>query len=417
MVFQTRRSEAESRAAVSSAHVFTIAIIVLAFASGLPATSAAQDRAQPAAFSPAGPSHEFKGAPHVYEWVFQARRGLSPFDRIALHRVTLGPNPPVHPNLVMLYLPGTNMNGEVAIDDPRYSLPLFMASHGVDFWALDYRTHFVPPAASAADLATLKGWTNEVFESDIDAAVRFIAAATRRKLIFVGGFSRGVSFAYLYAALHPGRVAGLMLFDGWIPDHKVSSPLSTRYAQSARSGRYAQSAPPRRYADDIGGRHLTYEKRNTLMEIVIKDPNAPAPIPKYKTAGENLEHVVYDSADFGGHGGLANPMGGFSTRDVLARVLIRYDRYWPAIQNGENSFTPAILESLERSKIPVLAFSSTNISKEWPARVTKSASSTGSSDVTVKQLARWGHLDVICGTHAEAQVFEPALEWLRRHRK
>src|SRR5260370_21864897 len=149
-VFSGRR--AAYRAAVSSAQAFTIVIFVLALASGLPATSAAQNRQ--AAFSPAGPSHEFKGAPHVFEWVFQASRGSSPFDRIALHRVTLGPNPPVQPNLVMLYLPGTNMNGEVAIDDPRYSLPLFTASHGVHFWPLDYRTHFVPPAPSASALAT-----------------------------------------------------------------------------------------------------------------------------------------------------------------------------------------------------------------------------------------------------------------------
>src|SRR5216683_2468290 len=139
-VFSVRR--AAYRAAVSTAQVFTIAIVVLLFASGLPATSAAQNRQ--AAFSPAGPSHEFKRAPHVYEWIFQARRGSSPFDRIALRRVTLGPNPPVQPNLVMLYLPGTNMNGEVAIDDPRYSLPLFTASHGVDLWALDYRSGGAP---------------------------------------------------------------------------------------------------------------------------------------------------------------------------------------------------------------------------------------------------------------------------------
>src|ERR1700736_4105057 len=86
---------AACRAAVSSAQIFTIATVVLAFASGFPAASAAENRQ--AAFSPAGPSHEFKGAPHVYEWVFQASRGSSPFDRIALHRVTLGPNPPVHP--------------------------------------------------------------------------------------------------------------------------------------------------------------------------------------------------------------------------------------------------------------------------------------------------------------------------------
>src|SRR6266436_1705208 len=342
-VFSVRR--AACRAAISSAQIFTIAIVLLAFSSGLPATCAAQNRQ--AAFSPAGPSHEFKGAPHVFEWVFQASRGSSPFDRIALHRVTLGPNPPVHPTLVMLYLPGTNMNGKVAIDDPRYSLPLYMASHGVDFWALDYRTHFVPPDASASDLATLKGWTNEVFESDIDAAVRFIAATTGRKRIFVTGFSRGVSFAYLYAALHPSRVAGLVLFDGWIPDHKASPPSA-------------------RYADDIGGRHLTYEKREVLLKIVIKDPNAQAPIPKYKTAGENLEHVVYDSADFGGHGGLANPQGGFSEPVTLAHYLLLYDRYWPAVQDEESALTPEVEARLRKSRVPVIAFSSTNIAETWP---------------------------------------------------
>jgi hypothetical protein len=36
----------------------------------------------------------------------------------------------------------------------------------------------------------------------------------------------------------------------------------------------------------------------------------------------------------------------------------------------------------------------------------------------VKTLQGWGHLDVICGTHAEVQVFTPALLFLRRpHRK
>ncbi len=81
--------------------------------------------------------------------------------------------------IVMLYLPGTNMNGVVAVDDPRYSLPLFMATHGVDFWALDYRTHFIPPATPASDLTELKGWTNDLFESDILAAAEFDAARHR----------------------------------------------------------------------------------------------------------------------------------------------------------------------------------------------------------------------------------------------
>ncbi|MGH7933816.1 MAG: hypothetical protein ACREQN_11720, partial [Candidatus Binataceae bacterium] len=149
----------------------------------------------------------------------------------------------------------------------------------------------------------------------------------------------------------------------------------------------------------------------------ITNPNAPAPLPKYKSAAENLEHVVYDSAGFGGRGGLANPFDGFSDPVVLARELITYDRYWPAAQDYESSFTPPLMASLKNSKIPVLAFSSTNISAQWPGQVVQSAHATGSSDVSVKTLTRWGHLDVICGTHAESQVFAPVLAWLRRHRK
>jgi pimeloyl-ACP methyl ester carboxylesterase len=350
-------------------------------------------------FTASGAPHAFKSVPGVYEFVFTATRGPSPFDRIAIHRITRGVRPPAHPGLVMVYLPGTNMNGQVAIDDSRYSIPLYLAAHGVDFWALDYRTHFVPATAAQPELAELKGWTNEMFESDIDAAVRFVTAATGRERVFVAGFSRGVSFAYLFAAEHPQRVQGLVLFDGWIGHGKAGSP------------------PPEVYAEDLGGRHLTWEKRDALLKLVLENPGAPAPLPKYKTAGENLEHVVYDSAGFGGKGGLANPFGGFSDPVVLAHVLIQYDRYWPMVQDYEDSFTPAILEALSKSKIPVMAFSSTNIAPDWPDKVAKSASSTGSSEVTVKTLKGWGHLDMICGTYARERVFAPVVQWLKRHPK
>jgi hypothetical protein len=99
-------------------------------------------------------------------------------------------------------------------------------------------------------------------------------------------------------------------------------------------------------------------------------------------------------------------------------MLIDYYRDWPTVQYYENPFTPADLQQLGASQIPVIAFSSSNIGGQWPARVAQSAAATGSHDVTVKTLQGWGHLDVICGTHAEAQVFTPALLFLRRpHRK
>jgi hypothetical protein len=128
--------------------------------------------------------------------------------------------------------------------------------------------------------------------------------------------------------------------------------------------------------------------------------------------------VVHDADGlFGGRGGLANPQGGFSDASVLARVLIGYDRWWPAVQDYDNPFDPSTLARLKSSKIPVIAFSSTNISAEWPAMVTESAAATGSADVTVKRLDGWGHLDVFCGMHAESEVYAAALAWLRRHQK
>ena len=144
---------------------------------------------------------------------------------------------------------------------------------------MDYRTHFIPPNTQQSDLSELAGWTNELFESDIDAAAKFVSEKTGRNKLFVAGFSRGVEFAYLYAARHPERVAGIIALDGFIPTHPMR----------------AAAPPAGHYADDIGGKHLTYDKRHTLMQMVIDNPDQPAPIPKYKTARENLEHVMYDA--------------------------------------------------------------------------------------------------------------------------
>lgn len=351
-------------------------------------------------FVPLGEAHSFKDAPTVTEWRFEDVRGTSPFDKIGLHHVAIGKTPPENPDLVILYLPGTNMNGVVVPDDVKHSLALYLASHGVDFWAMDYRTHYVPSETPQSDLKELKGWTYDLFASDIHEAVKFVREHTRHGKIFLVGFSRGVTNEYLYAALHPENVQGIIALDGFI------------------SRRAPKEAPADVYADDIGGAHLTYDKRKTLMEMVIANPDGPAPIPKYKTTRENLEHVVYDAGGaFGGHGGLANPQGGKSDAVVLAKLLITYDRYWPTVQDFENPFTPDRIAALKKSQVPVLAFSSTNIAPDWPSMVEQSAHSTGAKDVRFTKLDGAGHLDVLCGNLSEEMVFAPTLEFIKQHRK
>ena len=376
------------------------------FISGLVAVSAARGTITHGEFSIfeqnwtlTGQPRALKGAPGIYEWRFATKRGPSPFDQIALHRVAAGPRPPGNPVAVVLFLPGTYMNGEIGVDDPRYNLMVYLATKGIDTWALDYRTHFIPPAMPEKDLSELKGWTDELFGSDIDATAAFVSATTHREKLFVSGFSRGVEFGYVYAARHPERVAGLVMLDGFLSD-QPPAPGS-----------------PKGYAEDVGGQHLTFDKRKVLIQMVIANPDGPAPIPKYKTARENLEHVLYDSAKFGGNGGLANPLGGFSDGPTLARVLLQDDRWWPSIQSYESVPTREQMLSLAGSKVPVIAFASTNLGAAWAGRVQRTALSTGSSDVTFTALQGWGHLDVLCGTEAESKVYAPSAAWIRRHAK
>ncbi len=355
--------------------------------------------ASAAEFNAVGTARELKGAPGIYEWTFEASVGKSPFDKIALHRVAKGPNPPAHAEAVVLYLPGTNMNGEVALEDPRYSFQVYLAEQGVDVWSMDYRTHFIPPETSQGDLSELAEWTNDLFESDIEAAAKFVKEKSGRTKLFVAGFSRGVEFAYLYAAMHPEHVAGIIALDGFIPTHPMR----------------AATLPPGLYADDIGGKHLTYDKRRTLMQMVIDNPDQPAPIPKYKTARENLEHVMYDAAP--GNGAFANMPGGFSDAVVMAKLLIGYDRYWPSVQDGENPFTPELLAALKASKIPVIAFASTNFGAQWPGQVEDASKSTGAPDPSFTKFDKWGHLDVLAGTKSESEVFAPTAAWIKQHEK
>ena len=358
-----------------------LAVLLLFIALGTVASAGETD------FSAVGASRELKGAPGIYEWTFAATVGKSPFDKIALHRVAKGPTPPAHPEAVVLYLPGTNMNGEVALEDPRYSFQVYLAEQGVDVWSMDYRTHFIPPQTPQSDLSELAGWTEALFQTDIDNAATFVREKTGSRKLFVAGFSRGVEFAYLYAAIHSRHVAGIIALDGFIPSHPMR-------AQPVTAGHYA---------DDIGGEHLTYDKRYKLMQMVIENPDQPAPIPKYKTARENLEHVVYDAGGFfGGHGGLANPQGGYSTPSCW-RNCDRLDRYWPAVWTARicsSACRDCLFCSRRRNSGDRIR--QHQLRANGPARSSSPRIDRHARRIIYK-VDNWGHLDVLAGTKSRAK--------------
>jgi pimeloyl-ACP methyl ester carboxylesterase len=306
------------------------------------------------------------------------------FDRIGLHRLAVchdasGP--------VVLYLPGMHMSGELPITEPRQDLRVYLAAAGMRTWGLDYRTHAVPRDAGPADLEELRRWTADVFVDDVAWAAAFVRGTDPGRF-YVAGFSQGAAFAYRLAARKDEPLAGLVILDG-----------------AARGGRSAGDGAA---AIDVGGARLPYAERARLLAAVIADPTRPSPVAGYASAGEALAEILYSAASFGGRGGLTNARGGVSDVRTVATLLRSYDRWWPrAALDADEPDPPA-------RPVAVLAFASTNMGAEWVERVRTSARAWGGDGAVVRELPRYGHLDVLIGRRAAQDVFEPTRAWLER---
>jgi pimeloyl-ACP methyl ester carboxylesterase len=330
------------------------------------------------------------------------------FDRIGLHRYRAQ----VAPIATLLYLPGTNMNGIAALTDEAHNLWVFLAARGVEVFAVDYRTRFIPVATPAASLTALRGWTAEAFVDDIRAAAEQARRESGRDRLFVAGFSRGVPLAYAYASTELERTAGLVLLDGSFKNH---APKGDFDAAAALAKLEASGA----WASDVAGQ-LGWDTRQKLMDAVSANPAAPATDAKFKTLGDQLANILQFAWR---PGGLANPLGGLSRPQVLATLLAHYDRYYPAVQDvdgksiADHADDPrtALDDRWGKLKTPVLLFASTGMGGDWLLNAIYSADKSGSSDVTLNVLERYGHLDVIVGEQAQHDVYEPTLQWLRAH--
>jgi len=301
------------------------------------------------------------------------------------------------------------MNGALALTDEAHNLWLFLAARGIEVFALDYRTHAVPADAAPEALAAMKDWDSAAFVEDIRAAAAKARAESGRAKLFVAGFSRGAFLAYAYANVEPEAVAGLVILDGpfkaYAPKERVD-----------RAAAVAALAATGEWASDVGGSH-GWEARQDLMRAVITDPNGPASDAAFNTVGAQLAHVLQTAW---GPGALANPEGGVSDPAVLARLLVGYDRYYPAVQDIDGKAISAEADAPDTAlddrwgklDIPVLLFVNTGMGADWVLTALYSAAHAGSKDVTFTVLEGYGHLDVLVGERAATEVFEPAFAWI-----
>ena len=353
------------------------------------------------AWEPSLAEQPLEGVEGVTETRFAtARPPGGAFDRIELHRYrSSGPS-----RAALLYLPGTYMNGEAALRDERHSLWLYLARRGVEVWALDYRTHSVPPEPGEHDF--MADWTLQRFASDAREALGQVVRASGHPRVFVAGFSRGATFAYAVACTDD-RVAGLVVLDG---------PFKRARAEEFDGAAARASLLAKRSADDVA-HGIGWETRAQLMEAASADPGGPALASGFDNVGDQLARLLYDAWQ---PGALADAVNGVSQPQVLGRLLAGYDRYWPAVQNVEGRSiasqdddpTTPLDDAWGEMTVPVLYFGATNLGSDWILDGVHSAVRSGSPDVELHVLEGWGHLDVLVGERAREEVFEPVRKWI-----
>lgn len=337
-----------------------------------------------------------------------------PFDKIAVHRYRTraagATNGAAAPVATLLYLPGTNMNGIARLTDEAHNLWVYLANRGVEVFAIDYRTRFIPPDTPPTGLVSLRAWGVDAFTADAAAAAALARKESGREKLFVAGFSRGVFLAYAYAGTEFDKVAGLIVLDGPFKNHAPKGQFD------AAAG-LAKLESAGTWGNDVSG-SLGWDNRQKLMDAVAANPDAPASDAKFKTIGDQLANVLQFAWR---PGGLANPQGGMSVPRNLATLLGGYDRYYPAVQDvdgrsiadyDDDPKTP-VDDKWGELKLPILLFASTGMGGDFLLNALYSADKSGSTDVTLNVLERYGHLDILVGEHAQKDVYQPTIEWIK----
>ncbi|MEX2327930.1 MAG: hypothetical protein WD558_09370 [Pseudomonadales bacterium] len=330
------------------------------------------------------------------------------YDRIGLHRYHQPGAPAI---AAMLYLPGTNMNGEFTIINENHNLWLYLARRGVVVYTLDYRTHFVPNEP-VIDTGFMKDWPLNRFVDDAALALEHIRGTEDRIPVYVSGFSRGVTYAYALASRT--IFSGLIVLDGGFKDFETEIDdkvydKEAALAQLEASGSWGQ----------VLSRSRGWGSRAELMKRTYEDPNGPA-MGKFDSIGEQLTSTLYNAW---GPGVLANPVDGISSIQVLARAMEGYDRNFPtrhtvearSIAVQKNDPSTSLDDQYGAMSMPVIYFGATNLGADNLLHGIYSASRSGSNDVTVHVLENHGHLDVLYGNRASELVYDPIQRWIAGH--
>jgi pimeloyl-ACP methyl ester carboxylesterase len=356
---------------------------------------------------------------------------------------------------VLFFNPGTWDRAIHATQETATSQQWYFAANGYDFYAIDFRTVFVPildydqyaTLGYTSALAGTADWTYGVFREDIKVCVDFAKQISGANTVFMSGFSRGGTHTMAYAAKYSSDLKGMISLDGgglWRnvdnPAAQKSQALFNTTVASFKAGTLA--APYSIFLVDATGTERTRfsgmfpNSRNTVTRAPdnttsslstdvaflktyftaagLNPTDIPAPP---QTISDVMSYTYYWAW---GKGLLTNTYGGFSTIDTQIKYQSILSRWWPNIQYLEGTFLTGYANN------PYLDYQNTvNLTLPFLYFGTERSCAAGScltpgpggpmtksTDVTKIYLQGYGHTDTIVGSKSVTDVKAVELNWM-----
>lgn len=372
-----------------------------------------------------------------------ARPPYGPFDRIALHRVVKHRSRPrgCKNQPPVFIIPGTwEAGGWSKIADKSINPFLYLADEGYDVFTMSFRSANIPNMAyeqfnsMGVDISGTLDWTYGTFREDIKACVDKIKRVANASRIFMAGFSRGSTLMYIYASKYQQDLKGLITLDGDFkkyppnPDNAVDEETFNYIMELVRAGAlpvpddctHFLCPPIGTYYQYLSEASWDYYDSWQLAAVV---PNAQLMAGGPLSSGfEIISDFVADDAYYmWGDGVFCNYYQDSMGRETLITAMTEFSRYWPTVQDFEHyqlmayEDVPYLDYDDNEINLPAIAFLTQNYCPAGMCLGDTFPNITKSDDVTIHYLPDYGHLDVVFGTNALADIKQPLVDWLNRH--
>jgi hypothetical protein len=383
----------------------------------------------------------------VVHYQFDVQVGPGPYDVIRIHRVVkeVSPGRPAKkmegilllPGLPQLFAPIFLQDAAPGVPEEQGSIALFLASHDIDVWGMDYGWAFIPYPTSGFDF--LRGWG-----IGKDAAHVHIALSIARWLrvtsgqgngpVHVLGFSYGGPVVYGAASedtRNPGNlrnVKGIVTVDGAPVRLPPGSSAQINACNTARDT--LKSLDSGIYHYDSSASHLRAEAARDYPDT----PNAgsgtaTAEFPGFPSGTfTNYQFMLVNgirnktyagtytvtppSANLAFTSGERSVALGTTTPSYYP-LLITYDG--AASRCGTDTYPAAFDDHLGDIDVPTLY-----VARQDTGLYT--ATQTRSRDVTTLIINPtlnpnlYGHADFFLANNAASEIWQPILDWIRAHR-